>query len=71
MMGLPAAAVEEDWQVDSNGTLACSCTEIVFTLHGQGVLWLAVAEIQYSGTIISGDEVLKLPEFELMLPAVM
>jgi len=71
MMGLPAAAVELDRHVDSNGTLACSCTEIVFTLQGQGVLWLAVATAQYSGRIISGDPVSKLPWFELRLPAAM
>jgi hypothetical protein len=71
MMGLPAAAEALDWQVDSNGTLACNCTEIEFTLHGQGVLWLAVADIQYSGRIISGDAAFKLPRFELRLPAVM
>jgi hypothetical protein len=69
--GLPAAAVGLDWHVDSSGTLARSCTEIVFTLHGQGVLWLAVATPQYSGRIISGDPVSKLPRFELRLPAAM
>lgn len=71
MMGLAAADVELDRHVDSNGTLAINWTEIVFTLHGQGVLWLALADIQYSGTIMSGDATCKLPGFELGLPVVM
>ena len=69
-IGLPAAAVDDDLHVESNGTFELSCTVIVLLLQGHGVLWLAVATPQTSGVIIRGEAVLQMPAFVLRLPAV-
>ena len=69
-IGLPAAAVDDDLHVESNGTFELSCTVIVLLLQGHGVLWLAVATPQTSGVIIRGEAILQMPAFVLRLLAV-